>query len=329
MNGIITQQEAVERSRNEYESLSKSRPKLAGADCGIHDLNMAIGGHVRKKLTTIAGRSGMGKTACTIPIFKSSTRVVGDKIPAYLFLTWEMASEEVVSRYISHEAGLSYRALFHTPWVLSGGQKALIDKSYNESKDLLVVYQELSTNMSHIKELSNWFCDSCLKKEKTLGVEVVPVMVIDYIGMAKFEGSNDLRTYKIGEFMNSLKTLSKTNDQHTIALAQISRSSDSKDMPGRTDLADSQGIEMASDNLIILHRPEYLGNKTIDMGNNEFIPSEDKAIFRVVKGRNFGIGDMVVNCEARHSRFWSMDHDFGFEYWKMYDDIDFWKKMYL
>jgi replicative DNA helicase len=153
-----------------------------------------------------------------------------------------MASEEVVSRYISHETALSYRALFHTPWVLSNFQKERISSTYDESKSLLVSYQELSTNITQITELSNWFCEACLRKEKILGVEVVPVMVIDYIGMAKFEGGADLRTYKLGELMNSLKTLSKVNDQHTIALAQIGRGADSKDMPGRTDLADSQGI---------------------------------------------------------------------------------------
>lgn len=327
MEGIIPQKRAVELSMKEFNEVSSSEPKLTGADTGIHDINMAIGGHIRKKLTTIAGRSGHGKTASVIPMFKASERVVGGKKPAFLFLTWEMAAEEVVSRYVCHEVGLSWRTIYQMPWLLTEEQKSDVREAYKRANELPILYQEMSTSFSHIREMSNWFGESCLKLEKRDGVEIVPVMVIDYIGMAKFEGPNELRTYKISELMNNLKGLSKANDQHTIALAQINRSADDKDMPSRNDLSDSQGIEQASDNLFILHRPEYQGVPSIDL-NGEKITSKDKIMFRLLKGRSVGIGDIVMNCEARHSRFWSLDHTHDFEYWKMYDDPKFWKNYF-
>lgn len=327
MDGIISQKSAVDISVREFNEVSNSQPKLTGADTGIHDINMAIGGHIRKKLTTIAGRSGHGKTASVIPMFKSSERIVGNKKPAYMFLTWEMASEEVVSRYICHEVGLSWRTIYQMPWLLTNDQKNEVKIAYEKARNLPIVYQEMSTSFSHIRELSNWFVDSCNKLEKRDGVEVVPVMIIDYIGMAKFEGPNELRTYKVSELMNNLKGLSKMNDQHTIALAQINRSADDKDMPNRNDLSDSQGIEQASDNLFILHRPEYQGIQHIDVGG-EKMPSKDKVMFRLLKGRSVGIGDIVMNCEARHSRFWSLNHSHNFEYWNMYDDPNFWKNYF-
>lgn len=328
MDGIIKQSLAVEKSAREFIEIVDKEPTLVGADTGIHDMNMAIGGHIRKKLTTIAGRSGHGKTASVVPMFKSSERIVGNKKPAYMFLTWEMAAEEVVSRYICHEVGLSWRVIYQMPWLLTDEQKKSINEAYQRAKNLPIAYQEMSTSFSHINEISNWFCDSCMKLEKRDGVEIVPVMVIDYIGMAKFEGSKELRTYKISELMNNLKGLSKSNDQHTIALAQINRGADDKDMPDRNDLSDSQGIEQASDNLFILHRPEYQGAQFIKTGGDDQIPAKDKVMFRLLKGRSVGIGDLILNCEARHSRFWSLNHDFGFEYWKMYDDPEFWKNYF-
>lgn len=325
MDGIIPQSRAVAKSLEEFKSVSESEPKLFGADMGIHDLNMAIGGHIPKKLTTIAGRSGHGKTASVIPMFKASERVVGGKKPAFMFLTWEMAAEEVVSRYITHETGLSWRLIYQVPWLLTPEQKEQIHVAYQKAKSLPILYQEMSTSFSHIEKISNEFCDICYKKSKAEGIDITPVMIIDYIGMAKFEGSNDLRTYRISELMNNLKGLSKRNDQHTIALAQINRSADDKEMPGRNDLSDSQGIEQASDNLFILHRPEYQSVKEISLGS-EKIDSTDKVIFRLLKGRSVGVGDIVMNCEARHSRFWSLDHHHDFDYWELYDNPDFWKK---
>lgn len=321
---LIKQRDAVERSFREYSENKSKGPSLKGADTGIHDMNMMLGGHVPGKLTTIAGRSGHGKTASTIPMFKASERVVSGKIPAYIFFTWEMASEEVVGRYISHESGLDWRRIYQLPWVLTQADHDRINAAYDRARVLPILYQEMSTNINMVWDHCGKFSDICKAKTKESGVEHVPVAIIDYIGMAKFDGSKDLRTYRIADFMNSAKTMSKECKQHTIALAQINRGADEKALPDRSDLSDSQAIEQASDNLIILHRPEYVGKATIQL-NGEEVSSKDKVVFRYLKGRSTGTGDRILNCEAKLSRFWSLEHEHDFEYWKMYEDMDFWK----
>jgi len=325
--GLVSQKDAVDQSILEYEESIKDGPSLKGADMGVHDMNMMLGGHIRGKLTSIAGRSGHGKTALTIPMFKASERVVSGRIPAFIFFTWEMAGREVVGRYVSSSTGLSWRNIFQTPWTLSDIEKTLIRGSYNKAKTLPIVYQEMSTNIAEVWDHCGYFSEVCLKKSQETGIEHVPVAVIDYIGMAKFDGSKDLRTYRIADFMNGAKSMSKELRQHTIALAQINRAADDKAIPDRADLSDSQSIEQASDNLIIMHRPEYVGKPSINVGGEE-MSSTDKIIFRYLKGRNTGTGDRILNCEARHSRFWDMNHEYGFEYWKMYEDINFWKNSY-
>jgi replicative DNA helicase len=324
--GLIFQKKAVERSFQGFEKNLKSPAQLPGADIGIHDLNMAIGGHMRKKLTTIAGRSGMGKTALTIPMFDAGNRVVSGRRPHYLFLTWEMPCEEVVERYISYKTGYSWRMLFQATSLLGEDKIGMIKKYYNEAMNLPVVYQEMSTSLDKIYEMSAWFADKCDKAGKRDGIEVVPVMLIDYVGMAKFTGSNDLKTYKITEFMHGLKGLAKQDGSHVIALAQISRAADSKALPGRDDLSDSVGIEQASDNLGILHRPEYMGQDVIPI--NGGIPSKDKAMFRLMKGRAFGTGDMVMNCDIKCNRFWNEDHAFEYNYWEQYAQKEFWRQTF-
>lgn len=325
-NALIKQKDAVEKSYYEYSNSLSKGPSLKGADIGIHDMNMMLGGHIPGKLTSIAGRSGHGKTALTIPMFKASERIVSGKVPAYIFFTWEMASEEVVGRYISHESGLDWRRIYQIPWVLQENDHRKIKEAYKKAEKLPILYQEMSTNINQVWDHCGYFSDVCKAKSLDTGIEHVPVAVIDYVGMAKFDGAGakDLRTYRIADFMNNAKSMSKELGQHTIALAQINRGADDKLLPDRADLSDSQSIEQASDNLIILHRPEYNNVMSMNVGGEE-LSSKDKVLFRYLKGRSIGTGDRVLNCEARHSRFWSMEHAHDFEYWKMYEDINFWK----
>ena len=328
MEGIVRQSDAVNISFENFRGKLTGPIELPGADIGIHDLNMAIGGHIRKKLTTIAGRSGMGKTATIIPMFESSNRVVCGRKPTFMFLTWESPAEEIVDRYISFKTGLPWRNLFQLTRLLSRSQIADIERYYSEASSLPIVYQELSTDYDHIRKLVRWFTEVCNKKQEgEKNVELIPVIILDYIGMAKLSGSRESRTSKLSELMNQLKGLAKEFDCHIIPLAQINRSADSKDLPGRDDLSDSQGIEQASDNLIVIHRPEYQGNETITIdGRTE--TSKGKAMFRILKGRSFGTGDIITNCDIRSNRFWSLSHTDDFKFWELYDDELFWKKTF-
>lgn len=324
-DGIIKQQDAVGKSYNDFISSLNSPLQLPGADIGIHDLNLAIGGHLRKKVTTIAGRSGMGKTASIIPMFDAGNRVVSGKKPFFMFLTWESPAEEVVGRYICYKTGLSHRRVFQFTKLLSKRDLNNIDRFYKDAYNLPVIYQEISTDFKKVRELSEYFKFACERKQKeNKDVEIIPVIILDYIGMAKFTGSKDARTYKIGEFMNNLKSLAKEDDCHILPLAQINRSSDSKDMPGREDLSDSQGIEQASDNLIIVHRPEYQGQTQIKIGN-ETEDARGKVIFRIMKGRSVGVGDVLMNCDISCNRFWSHSHSPDYKFYELYDDENFWR----
>lgn len=326
---LITQKEAVRQSWDEFSKAKDASTSLPGADIGIHDLNLAIGGHVRKKVTTIAGRSGMGKTALLTPMFDAGGRVVGGKAPEFLFCTWEMPSSEVASRHISYKTGLSWRMMFQGAKMLTDAQIRHIKASYTDISKLPITYQELSTDISSVELMAEKFVELCNEKQQIVDYEITPVIVIDYIGMAKFSGSKELKTYAIADFMNRCKGIAKKLDCHVVVLAQINRGADSKDMPDRGDLSDSQSIEQASDNLIILHRPEYQGNKlVVNPYDGKSLDSANKVLLRIIKGRSFGIGDILMNCDIKCNRFWSMDHLFDFNYWDLYSDEGFWRSFF-
>ena len=60
---ITEQHEAVLSSYKKFERNQTADWGLAGVDTGHHFLNMITGGWMPGKVTTIAARSGVGKTA--------------------------------------------------------------------------------------------------------------------------------------------------------------------------------------------------------------------------------------------------------------------------
>lgn len=322
---LISQHDAALKSWERFNDNREREWGLYGIDTGIHPLNLLIGGWIPGKVTTIGARSGIGKTALTTQIFSHGTRIQNGKRAEFLFCTWEMESSYLIDRHISHDVGITGRMLHQGAKLLGPQKLAAIKSAYTAAKALPVWYQEMSTNIEIISSIVRDFTKECKEKEKIEGITIQPVLIIDYIQMAQFDGSG-LRTYGIGDFMNGAKKLANDTGISIVIFAQIKRTADDKDIPERNDFADSQSIEMASDNLVLLHRPEYNGIPFIqDPLTQENINSDGKMLIRVLKGRDFGTGDVLINCDIKYYRFWDMNHDqWNYEYWKLYEDKQFW-----
>lgn len=321
---LITQRDATLESWKRFKENRERKWGLFGHDMGIHPINLHLGGWIPKKVTTIAGRSGSGKTALTVPMFNAAKRVLNGRRAEFLFFSWEMGPSYIVDRHICFKAGVTLRLLNQGAKLLNETMLKVVDDSFKEASTLPVTYQMFSTSIDTVKALGYEFVAECERKSKIEGVYVQPVVVIDYVGMAQFEGSG-LRTYGIGDFMNGFKQFCNVTGAAGLVFAQINRSADDKVVPDRSDLSDSQAIEMASDNLLIIHRPEYNGIKTMyDPVLEQEIPSDNKMLIRVLKGRDYGIGDFVIESDIKHFRFHDINHKWDYKYWELYEDEQFW-----
>lgn len=322
----VTQGEATIKSYERFQNAVKSDWKLAGHDIGIHPLNLSMGGHIRGKLTTIAGRSGHGKTALLADMFKAGSRVLSNRRAEFLFYSWEMDSSYLVDRHICNEVGITSKMLNQGAKLLDSSQQGLIKSAYESANKLPVEYQTFRLNIREVETVTNEFCERVREKEKVEGIEIVPVVVIDYIGLASFDGAG-LRTYGIGDFMNGAKQIANNMGAHVIAICQISRGADNKEVPDLSDIADSQAIEMASDNLIIMHRPQHAGQSTVqDPSNGKVIDSSNVVLFRQLKSRDYGQKEFLTSCDIAYYRFWALNMDYSYPYWDLYLKEDFWRK---
>lgn len=297
---------------------------LFGHDMGVHQLNLALGGWIPGKITTIGGRSGSGKTAWVGPMLKASARVLAGRRAEFMFFSWEMGASYLVDRIVCSEVGVTLRMLNQGAKLLSENHLNTINKVYKEISKIPVTYQQFSTNIDQIKAIGYEFVEECERKSEIEGIYVQPVIVIDYVGMAQFEGDG-LRTYGIASFMNGLKQFVNTTGASALVLAQINRSADGKIVPDRSDFSDSQSIEMASDNLIIIHRPEYSGQKTVfDPQAQIEVPSDNKTLVRILKSRDYGTGDFLVESDLKYFRIYDPAHTWDYKYYELYNNKGFW-----
>jgi replicative DNA helicase len=321
---LITQQEAAKDSWKRFKYNREREWGLAGHDIGIHPFNLVIGGWLPQKVTTIAGRSGMGKTALVVPMVKAAGRVLNGRRAAFLLFSWEMGPGYIVDRVICHDTGLTLRMLNQGAKLLGPNMLNRVDQAYRDASKLPVQYQMFSTNIDTVKALGYQFIEECEKQAQIEGIAIQPVIGVDYVGMAQFEGAG-LRTYGIGDFMNGFKQFCNVTGASGLIFAQVNRSADDKQAPDKSDLSDSQSIEMASDNLLIVHRPEHNGVKTMfDPKEGIEIPSEGKMLVRQLKGRDYGTGDFVINADVKHFRFYDNNDEWNLPYWERYQDPDFW-----
>lgn len=321
---LISQVEATNESWERFKSNRDREWGLYGHDMGIHPFNLSLGGWIPRKVVTIAGRSGHGKTALVTPMFKAGARVLNKRRAEFLFFSWEMGASSIVDRHICAEAGITLRMLNQGAKLIDGKLLESLQKCYGDARRLPVTYQQMSLNIEAIKAIAYEFIEECEKRSAIEDVDIQPVIVIDYVGMAQFEAAG-LRTYGIGDFMNGIKQFCNITGAAALIFAQINRSADEKKVPDKSDLSDSQAIEMASDSLVIVHRPEYNGDKFLwDPKAEKEIPSDNKMLVRVVKDRNYGIGDFVIESDMKYFRFHDIGHQHSYPYWELYQSEDFW-----
>jgi replicative DNA helicase len=316
---VVFQDSAVSASAKRFKEARTREAGLYGFDCGIHDINMACGGFRRKEIITIAARSGHGKTAMIIPMLHSSIEPHQGKVCYYMFFSWELSPDYVQDRIISYMTGISNKELTQGAKYLPPSKVAEVERAYEASKNVKAFYQSFSTNIAVVKNIMEEFCALCAEESKRLGIEILPVGVIDYIGMAEVEGT---KAYGIGDFMNQFKAMCNRLGCAGCILGQINRVADSEALPELQNIKDSGDIENASDVVILGHRPEKAGVEEFPNG----LPTANKIMLRVMKNRNGGTGDVISNCHIAFNRIWHEGHTFDYNYRKDYESEAFWRK---
>jgi replicative DNA helicase len=239
---------------------------LSGISTGLADLDEKMGGLSPSDLIIIGGRPSMGKSSLAVNIGLNVARAyAGSPQPdgtmrAYKggrvgFFSLEMSGAQLATRMmaeVSRVSGDRLRrgAVDHSEFGAfrdAGGELADIPFWIDQSGSLSIA--QLSTRARRLK--------------RTAGLDL---LIVDYLqllsGAKQYRGDN--RVQEVSEITVGLKALAKDLDIPVIALAQLSRTLESREdkTPMLSDLRESGSIEQDADVVMFCYREEYYVSRT-------------------------------------------------------------------
>lgn len=212
---------------------------------GYTALEEIINGFYPGEYITLAGATGMGKTAMGLNLLLN----FANQDKKTMFISLEMGKTSLVNRLICAESGIrgdKLRARKLTPEELN----LYADTFEKKLKHLPLVL--LDKSRMTVEEIRL----QALNRQKEKGLDV---LIIDYLGLIDHPNKK-LSTYqKVSEITREIKVLAKELNIPIICLAQINRATkDRKEKrPLLSDLRDSGSIEQDSDIVMFCHRDEY------------------------------------------------------------------------
>ena len=270
----------------EIENIINNKGNLLGLETGLDDLDHFLQGLKNSDFMILAARPSMGKTAFALNI--ASYLAVEKDIPV-VFFSLEMSSIQLIHRIFS------IRGLIDMTELKSGNlnnqmTQELINISNKLSCSKLII-QDNIFNLAVLRSTARK-----LRREKN-----IKLIIIDYLQL--LEGTHrENRNLEISEISRSLKLLAKELDIPIIALSQLSRSVESRQVkkPMLSDLRESGSLEQDADIVMFLYREDYYNPETENKNITDVI---------VAKNRNGPTGTIPVYFHKEYVRFQDLAKD--------------------
>ena len=222
----------------------------------------------------------MGKT--TLAMNFAENAVIRHKIPVLVF-SLEQPKEQLTTRmfsslgHIDHER-IRTGKLDDEDWPRLTSAVSLLDNAplFIDDTPALTVHQVRT------------------RARRMLRQHGIGLIVVDYLQLMRGEGQN--RVQEVSQISAGLKALAKELRVPVVALAQLSRSPDSRtnQRPVMSDLRDSGSIEQDADVIFFIYRDEVY---------NEDSPHKGIAEINIGKQRNGPTGTVHLTFRGQFTRF--------------------------
>lgn len=236
------------------------------------------------KLTVVAGRPGMGKSALVCNIILR-LGLIG--IPCAIF-NFEMDCISMYDRMIGIRANIPITKLIRKRDELTDDEKIREQKAKDDLKALPIYFYTSSTQtMAGIQR------DLRLLKERH-GVKVVAYDLFDKI---RFNTNGSRSTADIlNESLKMVQGFGRDFNLHQMLVVQIGRSAEKRKnkRPRLSELKDAGGFEERADNVFFLYRPSYYDSPEDDEGNNEVGSDYAEDIEVIIAKQRQGVANMKV-----------------------------------
>ncbi len=274
---------------SKVEERSKHKNALTGLASGFVDLDRLTSGFQPSDLILVAARPSMGKTAFTLNI---ATYVAVRLQKPVAFFSLEMSNVQLVQRMLCAEGGIDSQAL-RSGVLEREDWTRLISASDRLMKAPMFIDDTPGITVSELRS----------KARRIKAQHGLSLVVIDYLQLMQGRpGRNgDNRQQEISEISRSLKALARELGVPVIALSQLSRSVEARQVkrPMLSDLRESGSLEQDADIVMFLYREDYYDAETERKNITDVI---------IAKHRNGPIDTVQLFFEKRFTKFTNFEH---------------------
>lgn len=156
------------------------------------------------------------------------------------------------------------------------GSELLVDYEFESIAKITNIAAELPMYINDSRRITvSGIASECRQIKAKVGH--LGLVVVDYLQMMA-EDSQGNRSYELGDVARGLYIMAGDLDVPVLALSQISRAVEGRQIkrPTMSDLSQSGILEMVADNIILAYRDEYYNPDTVDLGILELIMAKSR-----------------------------------------------------
>lgn len=284
--------EIVLDSFKSIEALMGNKTGLTGLPTGFEDLDNLTSGLHGSDFIILAARPSMGKTAFALNVVQNvairAAKKVGGAPKTVAFFSLEMSKEQLVQRMLCAEANID-------------SQRLRIGELRDEDWAMLInTADTLSSANIYIDDTAGITAMDMRSRARRLKAEHgLDLIVVDYLQLMQGSGkknNNGDRQQEVSEISRSLKALARELDVPVIALSQLSRSVEARQVkrPMLSDLRESGSLEQDADIVAFLYREDYYNPETENKNITELI---------IAKHRNGPVDTVNLFFHKQYTKF--------------------------
>ena len=277
---------------NHFQMLAENKGNPVGIPTGFTDFDKLTSGLRPSDFIILAARPSMGKTSFALNLVQN-VAIRGHKLRkreepyVVAFFSLEMSKEQLMHRMVCAEAQIDSQR------VMSGELSNLDWEKVWSTCDTLMKAKIAIDYTPAISVL-----EMRSKARKIKSVQGLDLIVVDYLQLMQGNTKriNEGRQQEVSDISRSLKALARELNVPIIALSQLSRSVESRQVkrPMLSDLRESGSLEQDADMVAFLYRDDYYNPETDRPNVTELI---------IAKHRNGPVGSVDLLFQPNITKF--------------------------
>ena len=276
-----------------YERLEKlhrgEKESLRGVPTHFHELDAMLSGLQPSDLIIIGARPSLGKTALSLDIARQAAITSGKSVAIFSI---EMSREQIIDRLIASQAQIPL-------WRLRAGRLndemefALVQQAFDElSKARMFIDDSPSPTLLQMRSMAR-------RLQLEHGIDLI---IVDYLQLIQPRTNSDNMVQQVTEISRGLKALARELNVPLIALSQLSRDVDKREVkiPRLSDLRESGSLEQDADIVLFIYRKD---KERLDATDEE----QRMAEIIIAKHRNGPVGSIKLMYDAERVSFKNID----------------------